>query len=192
MAFQPRCSGHTLVSMQAAWPKEGSLGAQRALPGVIRGWLPRRKQAEEKGPQTLWGRRPVPRGMHPSRAHLTTHLGGWGQTPSTACPAPRPPHCALPVGTVHQGPDCRPVREPPRPGRPSGPLGLAVSWEGEGGGKAGRREEREGRGVQPTEKGLGQADSAGCPPAALRGSAWPALAPTGPRLQPSPEAAPPV
>lgn len=151
MAFQPLCSSHTLMSTQAAWPKEGSLGAQRALAGLVRGWLPWRKQAEEKGTQTLWGHHPVPRGVHPSQAGLTTHLGGCHQTLSTACPAPWPPHSALPVGTLYQGPDCRPVCEPPRPGRPSGPLGLPVSWEGEGGEKGGRREKREGKGVRPTE-----------------------------------------
>ena len=192
MAFQPLCSSHTLMSTQAAWPKEGSLGAQRALAGLVRGWLLWRKQAEEKGTQTLWGHHPVPRGVHPSQAGLTTHLGGCHQTLSTACPAPWPPHSALPVGTLYQGPDCRPVCEPPRPGRPSGPLGLPVSWEGEGGEKGGRREKREGKGVRRTEKGLGWAGSAGCPPAALRGSAWPALAPTGPRPRPPPQAAPPV
>ena len=54
MAFQP-CMlwPHPSVSTQAAWPKEGSLGAQRLQPGLDRGWLPWRKQAEEKGTQTL-------------------------------------------------------------------------------------------------------------------------------------------
>ena len=145
MAFQPLCSSHTLMSTQAAWPKEGSLSAQRALAGLVRGWLPWRKQAEEKGTQTLWGHHPVPRGVHPSQAGLTTHLGGWHQTLSTACPAPWPPHSALPVGTSYQGPDCRPVCEPPRPGRPSGPRALLSPGRGrEGRRVAGEKRGREG------------------------------------------------
>lgn len=140
--------------------------------------------------------RPDPLGVSPHAQGCAPLTGGSDYTPGWAGPdsehcLPRSaaPHPALPVGTRTRALTAGQCVSHPGLVGTAGPWALLSPGRGRG-----RMEgEKRGReGVWSTEKGLGRADSADCPPAALSGSAWAALAPTGTRPGPSPQAAPPV
>lgn len=153
MAFHPwMLWPHPSVSTQAAWPKEGSLGAQRLQPGLDRGWLPWRKQAERRGPKpsdsvVLWpglctphgegGRGGLLRSWILRRWRATAQQSGEKQGAHLA--APSPPHSQVTAqgliwGVGGSQAPSRPSHGPfsnrgmarPSPGPDVGPL---VAWK---------------------------------------------------------------
>lgn len=142
--------------------------------------------------------RPGPLGASPCAqgcAPLTgrsDHTPGWaGPDTEHRLPRSAAPHSALPVDA-----GTRALTAGQRVSLP-GLVGTVGPWAclSPGRGRERGRMEGEKRGREggvAYREGSGAVDSADCPPAALRGSAWPALAPTGPRPGPLPQAAPPV